>query len=64
MFLHGELPDTLVQKKDTHECTGYIYRFDPMPEAGETKGLLLALDGHSDLVTPSSVTEAFRVTDR
>ena len=34
-----------------------------MPEAGETKGLLLALDGHSDLVTPSSVTEAFRVSD-
>ena len=34
-----------------------------MPEAGETKGLLLALDGHSDLVTPSSVTEAFQVFD-
>ena len=32
-----------------------------MPESGETKGLLLALDAHSDLVTPSSVTEAYRV---
>ena len=39
----------------------YSSRFDSTPESGETKGLLLILDAHSDLVTSSSVTEAYRV---
>ena len=47
-----------------HHCKNqcHVIRFDPMPETGETKGLLLALDAHSDLVTSSSVTEAYRVS--
>ena len=44
------------------EKLNYWYRFDSTPESGETKGLLLILDAHSDLVTSSSVTEAYRVS--
>ena len=38
-----------------------MLRFDPVPESGESKGLLLVLDAHSDLVTASTVTDEFQV---
>ena len=38
-----------------------LYRFDPAPEAGKSRGLDLVLDAHTDLVTASSVTEPFQV---
>ena len=36
-------------------------RFNPVPEAGESKGLDLVLDAHTDLITASSVTKPFQV---
>ena len=39
----------------------YLLRFDPIPEAGESRGLDLILDAHTDLVTASSVTKPFQV---
>ena len=40
--------------------TCLTFRFDPAPESGESKGLLLVLDAHSDLVTASTVTDEFQ----
>ena len=37
-----------------------LYRFDPVPEAGKSKGLVLVLDAHSDLVTSSSIPDYFQ----
>ena len=37
------------------------FRFDPTPVSGQSKGLLLVLDGHNDLVTASSVQDYFQV---
>ena len=39
----------------------YIFRFEPVPEAGKHKGLTLVLDAHQDLVSASSVSEDFLV---
>ena len=36
-------------------------RFDSAPEAGESRGLDLILDAHTDLITASSVTKPFQV---
>ena len=41
-------------------CTCLMFRFEPAPESGESKGLLLVLDAHSDLVTASTVTDEFQ----
>ena len=35
-------------------------RYDPVPEAGKSKGLTLVLDAHSDLVTSSSIPDYFQ----
>ena len=42
-------------------CTCLMFRFDPAPESGESKGLLLVLDGHNDLVASSTVQDNFQV---
>ena len=38
-----------------------LLRLDPIPEAGESRGLDLILDAHTDLVTASSVVKPFQV---
>ena len=37
-----------------------VFRFDPLPEAGQAKGLSLMLDSHSDLIGASSVPDDFQ----
>ena len=37
-----------------------MFRFDPLPEAGQAKGLSLMLDSHSDLIGASSVPDDFQ----
>ena len=37
-----------------------VFRFDPLPEAGQAKGLSLMLDSHSDLIAASSVPDDFQ----
>ena len=41
--------------------TNYYLRFDSAPEAGDSRGLDLILDAHTDLITASSVTKPFQV---
>ena len=41
------------------EC---LHRFDPVPEAGISRGLDLILDAHTDLLTASSVAKPIQVT--
>ena len=41
--------------------TSWNHRFDSAPEAGESRGLDLVLDAHTDLITASSVTKPFQV---
>ena len=45
---------------DVYMYTCLMFRFDPVPESGESKGLMLVLDAHSDLVTASTVTDEFQ----
>ena len=40
----------------------YSLRHDSKPQAGKSKGLVLALDAHSDLVTASSIPNDFQVS--
>ena len=39
-----------------------VFRFDPLPEAGQAKGLSLMLDSHSDLIAASSVPDDFQAS--
>ena len=57
IIIRKNLIDLAIKYYDT---AFYLFRFNAVPESGETKGLLLALDAHSNLVTSSSVTEAYR----
>ena len=41
--------------------TTFQLRFDSAPEAGDSRGLDLILDAHTDLITASSVTKPFQV---
>ena len=43
----------------------YIFylRYNKKPQAGKSKGLVLVLDAHSDLVTASSVPNDFQVNN-
>ena len=36
-------------------------RYDPMPQSGKSKGLVLVLDAHTDKVTGSSISSDFEV---
>ena len=38
-----------------------LLRFDPTPQSGKSKGLVLVLDAHTDLVTGSSISNDFEV---
>ena len=38
-----------------------INRYDPIPQSGKSKGLVLVLDAHTDLVTGSSISSDFEV---
>ena len=40
-----------------------LLRYNRKPQAGKSKGLLLVLDAHSDLVTASSVPNDFQVNN-
>ena len=51
-----------VYQKIRHVYNQNLYRFDTVPEAGKSKGLVLVLDAHSDLVTSSSIPDYFQAT--
>ena len=54
LFHHALLVDDLKFK------IVIVFRFDPLPEAGQAKGLSLMLDSHSDLIGASSVPDDFQ----
>ena len=39
----------------------YTNRYDPIPQSGKSKGLVLVLDAHTDKVTGSSISSDFEV---
>ena len=39
------------------------FRFDPKPQSGKSKGLVLVLDAHTDLVTGSSISNDFEACE-
>ena len=62
-FPHGEpLILHTLQNMKAAASNKNVYRFDPLPEAGKSKGLVLVLDAHSDLVTSSSIPDYFQAT--
>ena len=44
-----------------HVLNHIFFRFDATPLSGQSKGLLLVLDGHNDLVAASTVPDYFQV---
>ena len=44
--------------------TVFINRYDAVPQSGQSKGLVLVLDAHSDLVTGSSISNDFQVNKK
>ena len=44
-----------------HALNHIFFRFDATPLSGQSKGLLLVLDGHNDLVAASTVPDYFQV---
>ena len=57
---NGELLQCIVEHLDRDAKISLRPRFDPTPEPGNSKGLDLVLDAHTDQVT-SSVTKPFQV---
>ena len=53
--------NTFKAKLVKQELMFYSLRHDSKPQAGKSKGLVLVLDAHSDLVTASSVPNDFQV---